>query len=584
MKLFLNRRRLSWSSMIKRTGVILTLLIVTFVIFSAPAWGLSSPNVPISDRVYKDIDHLIAAKLVKPTIVGQRPYARSEIARMIAEAIKNQDKLQNESESRAEYLNETIDTLTDQYRDELIAIGAIEGKAPSIIVHPIETVKFEFDYLKSHEESFIYDNGVGFIDARILPLAQYQEGRKYVYGAQFSIESEHRAQLSKYFSLYARPYFKFYDSADATFQNLYGKFEISNFELEVGRDSLVWGQAEYGSTLISNNARPLDMVKITNPSPTILPSFLKYIGPVRYTLFVGNLGPEYPVRYPYFCGYKLSIMPFHLWELGFSHAVMMGGDGAPKLSVGDIFGEFFGFRPAGTSGTDLNKTNHQMEAETAITIPPLRNTRIYFSINNEDKRDTIWRFLKDGTAYQAGVYIPRLNYTGDADLRLEYYHTSPIHYRHGAVYAAGYTLNRNVIGSALGPNADGVHVEYHQDINHNRKLDLTATFDWERRGSNIYGVTTDPDGTLGDTYIMFHRPYENRFRLALKHRWPVTNELLLESYAGFERIHNKNFVSGNSGNDILIGASLKYNFDKYFKYQSHAKTQAKSEQPTTIEN
>jgi hypothetical protein len=47
------------------------------------------------------------------------------------------------------------------------------------------------------------------------------------------IESEHRAQLSKYFSLYARPYFKFYDSATASIQNLYGKFEISNFELEV---------------------------------------------------------------------------------------------------------------------------------------------------------------------------------------------------------------------------------------------------------------------------------------------------------------------------------------------------------------
>jgi hypothetical protein len=73
-----------------------------------------------------------------------------------------------------------------------------------------------------------------------------------------------------------------------------------------------------------------------------------------------------------------------------------------------------------------------------------------------------------------------------ADLRLEYYHTSPILYRHGAVYHAGYTLNRNVLGSALGPNADGIHAEYHQDINHDRRLDLTATFDWERRGSNIY--------------------------------------------------------------------------------------------------
>jgi hypothetical protein len=116
--------------MIKRSFILIILFAVIITFFSSRAFALSSPNVDIGDRVYKDLDHLIAAKLVRPTIVGQRPYARSEIARMIAEAMKNRAKLDSESETRARYLNEAIDTLAGQYRDELIAIGAIEGENP----------------------------------------------------------------------------------------------------------------------------------------------------------------------------------------------------------------------------------------------------------------------------------------------------------------------------------------------------------------------------------------------------------------------------------------------------------------------
>jgi hypothetical protein len=94
----------------------------------------------------------------------------------------------------------------------------------------------------------------------------------------------------------------------------------------------------------------------------------------------------------------------------------------------------------------------------------------------------------------------------------------------------------------------------------------------------------EADGTLGDLYIVQHRPDEHRFRLGLKHRWPSQKNCFWNRTPAMSGFKNKNFISGNSGNDILLGASLKYNFDKYFKYSSRGRSAVNSEQQTLSEN
>lgn len=529
-----------------KTLIIIISISAAFI--SANALAISTPNVPISNRVYRDIDHLIAAKLVKPVIVGQRPYARSEIARIIKEAISNRGGI------KSPYINNLLDRLYSDYKDEI--------EDQTFVIHPMETAKFSYTYLKGKQEYFPPSNGAGSINAKINGFTAYKEGVSYNRN-QIFIETVHRTQLSRYFSIYARPLFELSgNNSGAYIQNLYGKFGISNFEIQVGRDSLVWGQGQYGPMLISTNARPLDMIKLTNPSPLELPSFLKYIGPFRGTIFVSNLGPDQPHKYPYFCGYKFTLMPMHIVELGFSHTVMMGGRGLKVGDTWDAFGEFWGVRGGGQT---LGETNHLMTAEIGVTLSFLRSSRAYFSITNDDKRDSIARLLKDGSSYLGGIYIPGLTSAGNSDLRVEYQNTSPIAYRH-SYYPNGYTLNRNIIGSSLGPDSQGIHVEYHNDLFERRDLDFTVTFDWEQRGSNIWTTTVDPDGTMGDIFIALHKPDENRYRIAALYRRPITNEWNMEAYAGYERLHNKNFVAGSSGNNAMLYLSLKYNFDKFFKY------------------
>jgi hypothetical protein len=58
--------------------------------------------------------------------------------------------------------------------------------------------------------------------------------------------------------------------------------------LSLGRKPLLWGQNGTGSFLQSLNARNLDLIELTN-SPVILPSFLRYLGPVKADFFFSRL-------------------------------------------------------------------------------------------------------------------------------------------------------------------------------------------------------------------------------------------------------------------------------------------------------
>src|SRR5207253_211970 len=46
----------------------------------------SRATVPVQDPVYRDLDRLIALRLVEVGLYGQRPYSRREIARLTREA------------------------------------------------------------------------------------------------------------------------------------------------------------------------------------------------------------------------------------------------------------------------------------------------------------------------------------------------------------------------------------------------------------------------------------------------------------------------------------------------------------------
>lgn len=563
------------------TLAVLFALCIPVLVLARPA----STDVPISDRAYRDIEKLVSWKLVRPPMIDQRPLSRGEFARIVAQArdaiVRGETEAANDFEVYSQILSHrravrrVLDRLTREFREELVDVGAVEGERHAVRLHGLEQFRLDGTLLSEAPLLLLPNNGVGAIQAKINPLWDYREGRHAVDGAQMAAETLHRVQASKYFAALAHPRLEgdMYrrdasgsDEVEILLQEGYGVLQAGDAALQVGRASVIWGPGEHGGLQLTNNARSLDLIKFSTPSPFQLPWVFRHLGSWRVTLFGANLGPQQaPYRYPWLTGWRLSYQPWRYLELGVGNTTMMGGEGAPYLSPLDIFGEFFGFRPAGTSPISPNKTNHIMEASVLVRVPELMGVQFYGMLANEDKRDSIKRFLRDGSSYLTGIYLPRLDSTGVADLRLEFRRMCAIMYRH-TLYTNGYTLNDLIIGDDLGSDALGFRAKTNIDLSDT--VLFAASFDWELRRSDIHNVTIEPDGTLGDDIVVAEGPHEQRYRFILEPQFEVANGVHLFAAAGYERVLNANYQQGVSRNNWLGAVSLRIDLDRHFRAEA----------------
>lgn len=298
---------------------------------------------------------------------------------------------------------------------------------------------------------------------------------------------------------------------------------------------------------------------MTNPKPARLPWIFKYLGRWRLTLYGTNLGPGYALKWAWLAGYKLSLAPAKYVELGFGHAVVMGGQGASSLSALDIAGEFFGFRPAGTSASDPNLSNHMFDIDLLVRIPQARGLELYTNIAIEDKWKSINKTLKHGMSYLYGIYLPALNASGSLDLRIEYSHINPLQYRHGS-YSDGFTINRRLIGWDAGPDSRALRALLRHTIS--EKLWWGFEFDWDWRSSDIWRELPN----RGDIVKVASGPTEQRFRGVFDVDCYVKKTLQLHLTAGLERALNLNYQQGRDRWNYLLAAALTWHFDKRFSF------------------
>ncbi len=540
------------------------IFLVLFFLLLTPslrAYELSSVNVPIDDPVYRDIDKLAAFGLADDVIYGQRPWSRDEIARLIEKAVRQREEWgqpltpDNREIETFTSADELLERLKSQFHEELIDRDAIEGDRKSFRFHPLHYLDAQYTLLESDPRPVPPQNGLAAIDAVVNPLVANDEGRHYPKGHQFSIETEHYLRASPYFSFYARPRFEAditnsgNGSVNVFAQQLYGKFSIHNFELEAGRDSLEWGQGEFGGILLSNNARPLDMIKLSNPSPLIPPWIFKYLGPIRYTFFIANMGPEREFPYSFLTGLKFTFKPASFLEFGFSKIMMLGGDGAPgPITFGQILRDAFIMH---TGAERQNISNREAGLDARFFLPALRNTQFYLEVQFEDSDSSVKYLLGHLSSYQTGIYIPRLGNTGSVNLRLEYRHGSPYFYRH-AFFVTGMTLNEKILGDELGPSGNGMYATLTADAT--SKLQLRTTLQYEIRGGSTYDETLNPRRLITVTPSIS----EKRFGWLMSGTYDFERPMRLMLGFGYERINAFNFASGDNRNAFLAKLGMRF--------------------------
>jgi len=505
-------------------------IIVVAAFFTCAAAVHASVNIPLDSPFYKDMELLITQGLVQSDLSSTKPITREEAGRLLAEAGYHAG-IETIPSATAKLLHR----LSDDY-DEEILLATGQADTPSTVLKPLD------------ELSITYTNLDG-------PFSIFNnEGIEYFNGNNAVIRFQSEARLWRVFSFYLEPLFLYNNNAwgvegndESTFRlhKGYIKFTVDNFEFQWGKDTLWWGPGYHGALLMSNNARPFEMYKISNPRATLLPWIFSYLGPFRYNLFISELDKEAVSGHPpnsKLFGVRIDFKPHPLFEFGMSYLSHFGGDrpGIGELDLSDYYHIIVSNECRRFDKRDSNK---QASMDAAFTIPnisdlvPIADSlKLYAEWGGEDQGIT-----PDKRAYLAGIAFHDIFSAQGVTLRAEYANLSPesntdAWYTHTVWPMTHYG---RVFGHHAGTDSDDLFFELSHRIRD--RFSYKLGFDKERSG-------------LSKPIIQEKQQYFIEAGLKIR-EW-----LNLTITYGREEISNAGNVKGAEQENSLIAASVELRF------------------------
>ncbi len=367
-----------------------------------------------SEEIYEYLSYLEARGYFVSSIFGIKPISLQETKRLIDE-ISARNNLDRVSLWILKCIEERLNLLSLD-RD---------------FIKPVSQISLSYSYSDSDLiKDFYYNN----------------------YGDNFSSDNNLRltfnsvAKFSRFF-FFLRPKLKIGDDySGVCLEEAYFTFNIGNVDFFFGKSSQWWGIGKNGAILISNNAEPFTLFKISNDRPFILPWIFKYLGLFKFSFFVTRLEDDRFVPHPYLWGLRLDFKPYPYIEIGISRTALLGGEGRSK-----------GFSTWIKSflGKEENEKEDQPGDQKAgfdvkITIPcKTQPFQVYLEAAGEDQAGN----LPYKWAYLTGIYLPKVLTLENLSIRFEYAITDKHWYTHG-IYRSGYTYKGRIIGHHIGRDAE----------------------------------------------------------------------------------------------------------------------------------
>ncbi|NLV24798.1 MAG: capsule assembly Wzi family protein [Deltaproteobacteria bacterium] len=395
---------------------------------------------------------------------------------------------------------------------------------------PCREIRLDYVYRDGDKSSYPGTN------ARQFPLDYNNFGINYGEGHNLRLSFQSEVNVGSLFHLSVRP-FLLYDEEDDDLhlRLLEGKaaLGLGHFEVSAGRQALWWGQGRHGSLILTNNAQPLDMVRVNTARPLRLPALFGFQGAFGFDLFWSRLEDNRAVPEPYMAGLRLTLKPLPWLEVGASRTVLFGGEGRPGVDFDEFFTILGGKNPK--SGEDNQNSVAAIDAR--LRLPFLWNAELYGELGGEDEAG-MWIAKK---AYLAGLYLPRLEPTGRLSLRIEHADLNfegngPVWYRHGT-YRSGYTYEGNLLGHHAGGDARDTFVE--MEVLCPRDLTLALSVDIEKRGYSQPAV-------------------EKHIQPGIRAEWQVKDSMRLDLLYRYDRIENFGNEQGRDRDAHLAAASISY--------------------------
>ncbi len=452
-------------------GLALSLLTVSAL------WG-NNVDIPLDSPLYGELERLKSLGAIEAPLPTMKPYNSVEVETLL-KSIENSAYTE-----RKKMLIQELRRFT--------RTGCIEASA-SLLLSDEESI------VPNHDGTLL-DDGMNADASLRLQLLN----RKI--GAVFTPMYRNNAQ----------------NRNDLQIGDTYVRFRWKNVNLTVGRESLWMGSGREGTLLLSNNAKPLDMIRLSSVLPFRFHPYRHEIlntifGTMDFDLFVGRLHTHDEIvredgtlhsGNPKFLGLQFTFRPMDLFSVGIYHTGMFGGGGR-KEDFTTFWKMMFPFGQGDNTGSPNEPGDHKagftFEWYVSNTYQPLK---VYGEWAGEDsaggfpsRHSYIYGLLFTDTAGIEGLQTSYEHLKMDPDHRDYWYHHYPI-------YHDGYTNDGIIMGHYNGANGsrDTLRVTYLKDL----RSDYTLA--WEH--FDDHGITED--------YLRF----------GARHRLDDHKELSLSGWAG----------------------------------------------------
>jgi membrane-associated phospholipid phosphatase len=486
------------------------------------------------DWTYTAIEKLVTAGLVGPWVLNTKPMSRMEMARIVAVAVRKIQEDEIGRFSRRTDLEPILYDLMEELAPELEAMALRTGEdefagQPWLSIQPLSHLQARAFAVKRDTNP---ENSQG------LKLARRRDG---------TVGFDSYFQFGDFMSGYIHPEFQSGEhQKDGRLVEGYLKLNLNNVAVRIGRESLWWGPGYHGSLMFSNNAPPMDQLRIGTAEPIILPWFFKYLGPTRLELMYARLEADRDQPHAILGSWRVDFSPLQLLELGFTRTVQMGGTGRPPLSALNYLTALVISKDDPNSKYNTNQL-YTLDATLRLhdvdrVFPLSRDLSLYAEMEVDDTccKNVVWP-LKPG--YMVGLYLPNLIGRDDSELRVEWAETTSFSYTH-SIYANGFSFEGFPLAHYIAARGQELYVRGAERILPN--LQVGTEFGYAKVGSTEIAQLPLP------------REERKYMGLDISYR-PIPALSLLLGYR-YERIYNKEFVAGQRETNHIVHLEATYSF------------------------
>jgi len=390
--------------------------------------AMASTYLPVDDESYDILYRLEAEGIIQSGLLTTKPLSYREVVRLISEAERN-------AEGRSIFIQNLVKSLKERFKDESDDVKYIK---------PVDLLYSRYVYADSDIQALYYNN----------------DGDLYEKGSNLRVGFTSRAELG-WLSFYINPEFRYSDAdSDLIVKRVYGVLNFLGLELTAGKDSQWWGPGNHGAILVSNNAEPMTMLRLTNPQPVILPWIFKYLGPFRFVVFATRLEKERDVPEPYLWGMRVNFKPHPYLEIGLQRTALLGGKGRPE-DLSTWWKSFTALGETAVVNAVDDVGDQRAGFDVKLTLPfKWQPLQVYAEAAGEDEAGG----LPYKWAYLTGIYLPRILNFERVGFRAEYATThvsgyQDVWYTHGIYGPKAYTYKGRIIGHHMGTDSKDIFLE-----------------------------------------------------------------------------------------------------------------------------